>query len=40
MDIQNELKKNTHETISKLIINSKFKVPIVGVKRETGSTAW
>ena len=40
MNIQNELKKNTHETIAKLIINSKFKVPIVGVNRETGSTAW
>ena len=40
MDIQNELKKNTHETIAKLIINSKLKVPIVGVNRETGSTAW
>ena len=40
MDISKELKQNLHDPISKLIINSKLKVPILGVKRETGSTSW
>ena len=40
MDISKELKQNLHDPISKIIINSKLKVPILGVKRETGSTMW
>ena len=34
------MKDNLHEPISKLILQSKFKVPILGVHRETGSTTW
>ena len=40
LDINQELKKNLHDSISNLILKSKLKVPILGVKRETGSTQW
>ena len=40
MDVNKELKENLHESISNLITNSKLKVPIIGVERETGSTSW
>jgi len=39
-DINQELKKNLHDSISNLILKSKLKVPILGVNRETGSTKW
>jgi len=38
--LDKELKQNTHDTIANLILNSKLKVPIVGVNRDTGSTSW
>ena len=40
VDIQKELHVNNHDTLATLITNSKLKVPILGVHRDTGSTSW
>ena len=39
-DIDEELKSNSHDTFHKLSGSSKKNIPILGIKRDTGSTTW